>query len=272
VNEWLEANRANWDERTDVHLRSRFYDVAGWLRDKTGPRPREVEVLGDVAGLRLVHLQCHFGLDSLASARAGAKVTGLDFSPSAVNAARELASQADLADRATFVCGDMLDAVESLGHETFDIVYVSVGALCWLPNVEPCASQVGALLAPGGRVFLHDGHPVAWALAEDRACFAHSYFEEPEPFVDDSEATYTDAERPIANQRTYEWNHGLGETITALLDHGLRLRWLVEHDWTVWQRFPWLVRDDEGHWTTPAGVPRMPLTFSLLAERPATDS
>lgn len=270
VDERLEANRANWDERTDVHLQSRFYDVEGWLRDERGPRQREVEMLGDVADLRLLHLQCHFGLDSLAWARAGAHVTGLDFSAASVSAAQDLARRAGLADHATFVCGDVLDAVEILGHETLDIVYVSVGALCWLPSVDRWARQVAALVAPGGRFFLHDGHPLTWALADDQACLAHSYFEEPEPYVDDSEATYTDSDRPIANQRTYEWNHGLGETVTALIRHGLRLRWLEEHDWTVWQRFPWLVRDNEGRWSTPPAMPRMPLMFSLLAERPTT--
>lgn len=238
------------------------------MRDERGPRPREVEVLGDVSGLRLLHLQCHFGLDSLAWARAGALVTGIDFSPAAVDAARDIADRAGLSDRATFVCGDVRDAVETLGDETFDIVYVSLGALCWLPSVDRWASQVAALVSPGGRFYLHDGHPLAWALADDEARLAHSYFEETEPHAEDSPETYTDADRPLANQRTYEWNHGIGETVTALLRHGLRLDWLVEHDWTVWPRFPWLVRGDEGHWRTPPGMPRIPLTFSLLAQRP----
>jgi SAM-dependent methyltransferase len=243
--------------------------VERWLRDEQGPRPREVEALGDVSGLRLLHLQCHFGLDSLAWARAGATVTGLDFSPAAVNAARDIARRARLADRADFVCGDVLDAVGVLGHETFDIVYVSLGALCWLPSVDRWASQVAALVAPGGRFYLHDGHPLAQALADDEACLSHSYFEESEPYVENSGATYTDADSPIVHTQTYEWNHGIGETVTALIRYGLRLEWLVEHDWTVWPRFPWLVRDDQGHLTTPPETPRMPLTFSLLATRPA---
>lgn len=269
VDERLQANRSNWDERTAIHLDSRFYDVDKWLRDERGPRERELEALGDVSGLRLLHLQCHFGLDSLAWARAGAHVTGLDFSPEAIDAARDIARRAGLTDRATFVCADVLDAVETLGHETFDVVYVSLGALCWVPSVEQWASQVGALVSPGGRFYLHDGHPLAWALADDQPSLVHSYFEEAEPFVDDSDATYTDADRPIANRRTYQWNHGVGETVTALIRHGLRLEWLFEHDWTLWPRFPWLLRDDQGHWTTPDSTPRMPLSFSLLATRPA---
>jgi SAM-dependent methyltransferase len=266
--ELLAVNRANWDERTSIHLSSRFYDVDGWLGDARGPRAREVEALGDVSGLRLLHLQCHFGLDTLAWARAGARVTGLDFSPAAISAAREIAQRAGLADRADFVCADVHDATEALGHATFDIVYVSLGALCWLPSVDLWAEQVSALVAPGGRFYLHDGHPLAWALADDQLSLEHTYFEETAPHVGDSQETYTDADRSIENRRTYEWNHGIGETVTALLRHGLGLEWLVEHDWTVWPRFPWLVANAEGNWTTPADVPRVPLSFSLLASRP----
>jgi len=263
------SNRANWDERTTIHLGSRFYDVEGWLRDGRGPRRREVEALGDVTGLHLLHLQCHFGLDTLAWARAGAQVTGLDFSPAAVEAAQDIAQRAGLAKRAEFVCADVYQATEALGHAEFDIVYVSLGALCWLPSVDRWASQVGALVAPGGRFYLHDGHPLAWALAEDRPEVEHSYFEEVEPLVDDSGCTYTDADRPIVNKRIYGWNHGIGETVSALVRHGLRLDWLVEHDWTDWPCFPWLVETAEGTWSTPSGKPRVPLSFSLLASRAA---
>lgn len=261
------SNRANWDERTSIHLGSRFYDVEGWLRDGRGPRHRELEALGDVTGLRLLHLQCHFGLDALAWARVGAQVTGLDFSPAAVAAAQEIAARAGLADRAEFVCSDVYQATEALGHANFDVVYMSLGTLCWLPRVDPWAAQIGALVAPGGRFYLHDGHPLASALADDQLEIEYGYFEETEPFVDDSADTYTDGDRPIAHERTYEWNHGLGETISALVRHGLRLEWLDEHDWTSWPRFPWLVQTADGIWGTPPGQPRVPLSFSLLASR-----
>jgi SAM-dependent methyltransferase len=268
LDERLAVNRANWDERTAIHLRSRFYDLEGWLRDRRGPRSWEHEALGDVAGLRLLHLQCHFGLDTLAWARAGAWVTGLDFSPSAIDAARLIAERAGLAERATFVCANVYDAVEVLGRATFDVVYVSLGALYWLPGVDRWAEQVGALVAPGGRFYLHDVHPVAGALAQDRPELVDTCFEEPEPLIDDSDATYTDADRPLANKRSFQWNHGLGETVTALVRHGLRLDSLVEHDWTAWPQFPWLVATPEATWTTPPGRPRLPLTFTVLASRP----
>ena len=269
VDERLVANRANWDDRTDLHLRSRFYDGEGWLGDCPGPRARELEALGDVAGLRLLHLQCHFGLDTLAWARAGARVTGLDFSEPAIDAARDLAARAGLDRQSEFVCADVHDAVAALGGATFDVVYVSLGALCWIPSVDRWAEQIGQLVTPGGCFYLHDAHPVAWALADDDVRFEHAYFEEAEAFTTEVAESYTDGDRPLRSQRIYEWNHSLGEIVTALTRHRLTLQWLVEHDWTVWQRFAWLVEEEPGHWVCPAGMPRVPLSFSLLASRPA---
>jgi SAM-dependent methyltransferase len=261
-------NRENWDDRTEIHLGSEFYDVERWLREQPGPRAREISALGDVSGLSLLHLQCHFGLDTLQWARAGATVAGLDFSPVAIEAARDIARRAGLADRSEFVCSDVYDATNALGARTFDVVYVSLGALCWLPSVDRWAAQVAALIAPGGRFLIHDVHPAAWALADDSLTIEHTYFEEADPFVDDSPDTYTDADRPLVRRRSYEWNHGIGEIVTALIRHGLRLEWLEEHDWTVWPRFPWLVRNGDENFGPPPGTPRVPLSFSLLASRP----
>lgn len=263
----LAANRANWDERVPIHVASRFYDIDGWFRERPGPRAWETDVVGDVAGLDIVHLQCHFGLDTLALANAGARVTGLDFSPEAVAQARSLADRAGLADRARFVEANVLEAATALAPEQYDLVYVSLGALCWLPSVQQWAAQVGALLRPGGRLYLHDGHPLAWALADDDVWVEHTCFEEVEPYVDVVDVTYTDGDAVISNTRAYEWNHSIGEIVTAVLEHGMRLDVLIEHDWTVYLRFPWLVATDDGRWTIPSDRPRMPLTFSLLATR-----
>ncbi|MDQ1359829.1 MAG: hypothetical protein QOJ44_206 [Acidimicrobiaceae bacterium] len=267
--EELAANRRNWDERVGLHVASRFYDVEGWLEERPGPRARELEALGDVSGMDLVHLQCHFGLDTLPWARVGAWVTGLDFSTEAVATARAIAGRAELSDRSEFVCADVLDACNALGHRTFDVVYVSLGALCWLPSVDRWASQVAGLLRPEGRLYLHDGHPLAWTLSDDSLVIEHGYFETEAPFVDDSDATYTDASRPLVNRRTYDWNHGLGETVTALIDHGMRIDRLEEHNWHVHQQFPWLVELSAGHWVAPPEYPQIPLTFTVVATRSA---
>ncbi len=197
----------------------------------------------------------------------GARVTGLDFSPVAISAARDIAARAGLADRSEFVCSDVYEATAALDHATFDVVYVSLGALCWLPSVDRWAEQVAALVAPGGRFYIHDVHPLAWAMSDDSFAIEHTYFEEQEPFVDESDRTYTDMSRPLEHRLSYQWNHSLGEIVTALTRHGLRLVWLTEHDWTVWQRWPWLERRDDRTWVLPPGLARVPLTFSLVAER-----
>jgi SAM-dependent methyltransferase len=261
----LAANRRNWDERVPIHRASLFYDVERWLSTRPGPRPHEIDALGDVAGLDLVHLQCHFGLDTLAWADAGARVVGVDFSAEAIRVADDLAARARLHDRSTFVCANVYDAAEVLAPRRFDVVYVSLGALIWLPSVGRWAEQVAALTRPGGRLYLHEIHPLAWSLADDAPAFAHTYFEEPDPFVDDSDQTYTDADRPLVNTRTYEWNHSIGEVVMALIDRGMRIDRLVEHDWTVHQQFPWLVESSPSQWTAAAGQPRLPLTYTLVA-------
>jgi SAM-dependent methyltransferase len=146
MDEWREVNRANWDERVPIHVASAFYDVEGWIRDRPARPEWERDVLGDLSGLDVVHLQCHIGLDTLALAEAGATVTGLDFSPAAIAQARLLARRAELEDRARFVEADVLDAAMVLAPARFDVVFVSLGALCWLPHVARWAEQVGALL------------------------------------------------------------------------------------------------------------------------------
>ena len=270
--ERIATNLDHWNDRAGIHVESRFYDVEGWLRDQRGPRPREVQALGSVEGLRLLHLQCHFGLDTLAWARAGAEVTGLDFSPVAISTARQIAQHAGLEGRATFVCASIDEAPTALGGAAFDVVYVSLGALCWLPGVDRWAQVVASTLAPGGRLYLHDVHPVAWALSDDDLRIVHTYFEETEPFVSDSDQTYTDANRPLEHTRSYEWNHGIGEIVSSLIRHGLRITGLTEHDWTVWPRWPWLVPAGDDRWSNPPDRPRVPLTFTLLAERPSADA
>ena len=261
----LAANRTNWNDRVPVHRRSRFYDVDGWLLDQAGPPPREIEALGDVHDRTLVHLQCHFGLDTLRWARAGATVTGLDFSPAAIDEAIALSKRAGLSERATFVCANVYDALEVLAGRNFEIVYVSLGSLCWLPDVAAWGKVVAGLLAPQGRVYLHDVHPFAFSLDDDGERIIYSYFEEPDaPLVDEGGVTYTDG-AALEKTMNYEWNHSIGEMVTALGDHGVVLDALVEHDWTLFRQFPWLVETPTGHFAVPEGRPRIPLSFTLLA-------
>ena len=163
----------------------------------------------------------------------------------------------------------MAEAASALGGRTFDLVYVSLGALCWLPDIGEWADQVAALLRPGGRLFLHEVHPVSMALADEDLTVVYPYFEQPEPYVDSQAGTYADpsATEALPGDATYGWNHGLGEIVGALLARGLRLDLLDEHDWTSFARYPWLVETDEETFVVPEGRPRVPLSFTLVATR-----
>ena len=265
----LEANLVNWNSRVRVHVESRFYDVEGWLLRSPGPPSREIESLGDLEGKTLVHLQCHFGMDTMQWARAGATVTGLDFSPASIDEAISLAERAGLSERASFVCANIYDAPQALSGKRFDVVYVSLGALCWLPDVTAWGGVVADLLAPGGRLYLHDGHPFASCLDDGGERVIYGYFEEPDsPFSSDSTLTYTDGER-ISATRIYEWNHSIGEIVAALIGRDLVIDSLIEHDWTLFQQFPWLVENTSGQLVVPEGHPRIPLSFTLLAHAPS---
>lgn len=264
----LEANRANWDSRVPIHAQSRFYNVDGWLKSGLGPPDREVAALGDVRGKTLVHLQCHFGMDTLRWARAGARVTGLDFSPVAIDEAASLAQRAGLSDLSTFICANVYDADHALSGQRFDIVYVSLGSLGWLPNIDAWGAVVAKLLTPGGRLYLHDVHPLSSCLDDGGDKITFDYFADSNaPLVFDDASTYTDGDG-VSATRTYEWNHSIGETMTALTSRGLILDLLAEHDWTLFQQFPWLIDSSSGGLTIPTDRPRFPLSFTIVAHSP----
>ena len=263
--DWRGLNRANWDDRVPVHLASEFYDLDGFRAGASSLRPFEVAEAGDVTGKRLVHLQCHVGLDTLSWARNGALVTGLDFSAPAMDAARSLA--AELGIDAAFVAADVYDAATALGGRRFDVVYTGTGALVWLPDLPRWAAVVAALLEPGGFLYLVEGHPVAQIMDDaEGTSVVRDYFDD-QPQVEDYPYTYTDG--PTLNHtRSVQFQHPIGRVVTALADAGLRAEFLHEHDFDAFQRFQSLERHD-GEYRFPAGRPRIPMMFSLRATRPA---
>lgn len=263
--DWRWLNLASWDSRVPVHLASEFYDLAGFRAGAGSLRSYEVAEAGDVAGKRLVHLQCHIGLDTLSWARHGALVTGLDFSGPATSAARALA--AELGIDADFVTADVYDAVAALGGQRFDVVYVSIGALVWLPDLPRWAAVVAGLLAHGGFLYLVEGHPVAGILDDAQgSVVARDYFDD-QPWVEDYPYTYTDGPA-LEHTRSVQFQHQLGQVVTALAGAGLRIDFLHEHDFDVFQRFESLERRG-AEYRYPAGHPRAPLTYSLRATRRA---
>jgi SAM-dependent methyltransferase len=268
--DWVDCNRAAWDERVGIHLGSAFYDNESFRAGRSSLRPFELEEVGSVAGRSLVHLQCHFGQDTLSWARLGADVTGLDFSGDAVVAARQLAS--DIGLTAEFVEANVYDAVEALDGRTFDIVYTGLGALVWLPDVERWADVVAALLKPGGFLYLAEFHPVADVFDHDTLLAVHDYFTKPEGSRFETSGTYTDWDAATEANVNYEWTHPVSSVVSALLGVGLRLELLHEHDHTLFERWPFLERRDDGTYWLPEGMPRLPLLYSLRATKPAPAS
>jgi SAM-dependent methyltransferase len=256
-----DLNRAWWDERVPLHVSSDFYDVEGFKAGASTLRPFELEELGDVSGRSLVHLQCHFGLDTLSWARLGARVTGLDFSTPAVEAARAVAAETGL--EAEFVAASVYDASAALDERRFDIVYTGLGALNWLSDIERWAAVVADLVARGGCLYLSEFHPIADVFGDDDLTIEHDYFQT-EPFNFDDPGTYADLEARTEHNRTEEWQHPLGDVVSAVIDAGLTIELLHEHDYTLFPRWPFLEQDGDSY-RMPAGQPRLPLMYSLRA-------
>ena len=249
-----------------LHVASRFYDVDGFRVGRDTLQPFEREEVGSVSGKSLLHLQCHFGMDTLSWARAGATVTGLDFSQSAIEQARALAAEIGVA--AEFVSANVYDAVDVFGGRQFDIVYVGIGSLVWLPDVPAWANVAAALVRPGGVLYLADGHPLTQILADDALTIVNSYFSD-EPQVWDEPGTYADLDAATIQNVSYEWAHPLGEVVSELLRAGLRLEFLHERDYALFQRWPFLeYHVEDGTYRMPSGMPSVPMMYSLLASKP----
>jgi SAM-dependent methyltransferase len=279
IEQYLAVNRARWDESVPIHVASKGYDMDGFLRGEKSLCPPQVEEVGAVDGRTLLHLQCHFGMDTLSWARLGARVSGLDFSAPAIEQARMLAQRIGISD-ATFVQSSVYHARDALDGE-FDIVNTGIGALNWLPDIRGWAHVAAGFVKPGGFLYLYEGHPVLWALADEGTdsalVLSHPYFETPQPSEWETPNTHVDGP-PLQNRRTFEWNHGLGEILTAIIEAGLRIEFVHEHREVPWQGLPWMTRSDgasaggryERHqmWHLPPDQRNLvPLMYSVKATR-----
>ena len=266
------TNRANWDERAPIHAASTSYAVDQFPTDPallSDVVRFDRDRLGDLTGLRALHLQCHIGTDTLSLARLGATTTGLDFSAASLREARQLAEAAG--EPITYVESNVYDAPSALDQRRFDLIYTGIGALCWLPDIERWAAVVAELLAPGGRLFLREAHPMLYALDEERVddlVLRYPYFETPDPLVWVDSSTYADPTAHITAATTHEWNHGIGEIITALLGQGLTLTSFVEHQSVPWEALPGrMTLRNDGEYVLNEHPERLPLTYTLTAER-----
>ncbi|MCE9648557.1 MAG: class I SAM-dependent methyltransferase [Parvibaculum sp.] len=264
----IEQNRARWDDVVDIHVNSSFYRVAEFRRGETSLDPLVLSEIGDVAGQKLLHLQCHFGLDTLSLARLGAHVTGLDFSGKAIAAARALAAETDIAAR--FVEG-RVEQAPGLAGTDFDIVFTSWGVLVWLPDLTLWAQTVAKCLKPGGRFYLAEGHPVTWIFEDRKDTYrenlnvVRSYFLDGPQHWDDPR-DYAEPSVSLNHHTSNEWQHTLGEVVTALAQAGLRIDFLHEHDKLVWPAIPGMERKDR-FFEAPEGAPRLPVAYSISARK-----
>lgn len=267
------ANLKNWDERAGLHASDTTgsYRIAAVLAGGSSLHAIEAAEIGDLANRDVVHLQCHIGLDTLSLKHLGAaSVTGLDFSPAAIAAARDFAARAGT--EARFVEAPVDAAVEVLGAAQYDIAFVTWGAINWLPDLGAWARIVSALLRPGGKLYLLESHPMMnQMVAEDgRLHVGFDWLTPPSaPLVFDEATTYTGDARRIQNTRNYEWLHPLSDVLGSVLGAGLRLDFLHEHDQIAWRAFPGMIETGEDLFSLPDGMPKIPLAFSLQATKPA---
>ncbi|WP_438027177.1 class I SAM-dependent methyltransferase [Sorangium sp. So ce233] len=267
--DYVAVNLANWNSRVPIHERG--YEIHRFREDPrhlSGVVEFDRARLGDVRGLDVVHLQCHIGTDTLSLARLGARMTGLDFSEPALAVARRLAAACGA--EIDYVCSNVYDAVAALGAERFDVVYTGVGALCWLDSIQRWAATVAALLKPGGRLFLREGHPMLWSLADPRpdglVVVEYPYFNVEGGTLFHEKQTYVSHEGELAAPDSISFNHGLGEIISALFAADLRLTSLTEHDSVPWNPLgDAMVSDARGEWRLRDRPERLAASYTLQA-------
>ncbi|AWZ01894.1 ubiquinone biosynthesis O-methyltransferase [Rhodobiaceae bacterium] len=261
TDQWLELNKASWNERAPIHVRSSMYDMDAFRAGRSSLVNGELDAIGDVTGKELVHLQCHFGLDTLSWARAGAKVTGLDFSETAIEGAREIATEIGV--EAEFVVSNVYDAAKVLGRQ-YDIVYTGIGAICWLPDIDAWAQVMADLMKPGGEFYFVEFHPTEWIWDEDFKP-GYDYFTPKHGLALHEAGSYADPDAVTEHNDTVQWNHPLGEVVTALIKAGLRITELKEHDTHMVK--VWDVLEDAGNglYKMPADCTNLPFMYTLRA-------
>ncbi len=266
---YREANRAHWNEVTAIHAASDLYDVESFKAGTNRLHAIERTELGDVTGKSLLHLQCHFGLDTMSWARLGATVTGIDFSEAAIERARALSKELSIPAR--FILTEFYDLPAHL-DETFDIVFTSYGAIYWLPDIGGWARIAARFTKPGGTFYVAEFHPTGFVFDNEDQTLTDwrvrwPYFSGGLPVKDESEFDYADPSASFEHRVTYGWGHTLGEITTSLIEAGFRLEYLHEFPYSTYKQFPFAERREDGFWHVPEHLTKMPLLFSIKATR-----
>ncbi len=259
---YFETNKATWNNKVKVHSKSDMYNMEAFKKGKSSLMPYELRALGDVSGKSLLHLQCHFGQDTLSWSRLGAKCTGVDLSDEGIKLAQRLNKEFEL--NAEFVCCNVLDTSQHV-KETFDIVFTSYGVIGWLPDLKPWGKMIAERLKPGGTFFMVEFHPIVWMFdyLDDTPIMKYGYMQD-EVIYEEYEGTYANQDSKMIS-REYGWNHGLSEVINALTEAGLRIEYLNEFDESPYDVLPNLIQTDSGMYVTKDKL--YPLIFSLKAKK-----
>lgn len=260
--EYLKVNKESWNERAKVHYDSDFYDNKSFLKGKSSLNSIELALLGDVKGKSILHLQCHFGQDTISLSKMGAHVTGVDFSEVAIEQAKGLAKE--MGTDTQFVCSDVY-SVSDILTQKFDIVFTSYGTIGWLPDINKWAGVVSHFLKRGGQFIFADFHPVIWMFDDNFKEITYKYFNS-DPIVELSEGTYTDGGEEVSKD-TISWNHGMGEVISSLLSAGLILNSLKEYDYSPYNCFPDMDEVAPSMFNLKNFGDKLPMVYSILATK-----
>ena len=262
MKEYFDTNRDLWNRLAEINSKSKFYDLEGFKAGESSLAPVELEEVGEVKGRSLLHLQCHFGMDTLSWARLGAKVTGVDFSDEAIRLARSLADEMKLDAR--FVCSNIYDLPEAL-DEKFDIVFTSYGVLSWLPDLKRWAKIVSHFLKPGGAFYIVEFHPFVYMLDEETGgSFQYSYFYSPEPLVLEITDSYADRSA-VLSQTEYSWIHSMSDVINPLIEAGLRLEFVREFPYSTYDCFKFVEQTGPRQFRVRGRKVDVPMMFSIRA-------
>ncbi len=260
--DYFEINKKAWNNKVPVHLTSDFYDQENFLKGKNSLPEVDIELLGDIRGKSVLHLQCHFGQDSLSMDRMGAQVTGIDFSEEAIATAQKLNNELGL--NAKFICCNVYDTLENIS-EQFDIVYTSYGTIGWLPNLDKWANVISKALKPGGKFIFVEFHPVLWMFDDDFTEIKYHYHNE-KTLIETYTGTYADKNSDIVTDYI-GWNHSLSEVFSSLLQHGLEINHFKEYDFSPYNCFNKAVEFEKGKFRIEGFKNKLPLVYSLTVTK-----
>lgn len=262
VPDYIEKNKDAWNKRTDHHINSSFYDVEGFLKGQNSLNEIELKLLGDISGKSILHLQCHFGQDSISLTRMGAKVTGIDLSDNAINKANELAKKTN--SDTSFICCDIYDLPNHLDKK-FDIVFTSYGTIGWFPDLDKWANIISTFLKPGGRFIFAEFHPVVWMFDNDFEKVTYTYAKSA-PIIEVEQGTYADKSAPITTEMI-TWNHSIGEVLTSLVQHGLEINSFEEFDYSPYNCFNKAIEFEPGKFRIAHLENKIPMVYSISATK-----